>query len=785
VWYAYTPTTDITIGVDTHGSDHWTMIAAYVFDSLGFPPRARDLVACDGPGYLGYPPPVGIAGEGVIVFALKAGETVYIQIGNATGDGDRLALHVEEARPPANDDVANAIEVLALPFADSNDTIGATAEAGEPACAYAEQHTIWYAYTAPRDLVLAVNTDGSDFDSAIAAFTLAGTPSMPTSDDRIACDTVGTTSRLRLSLHAGERVLIQVQGRGRLDLHMVIEREGLLPPLEVITLSPIGIERELLRMRDALHDNFEPSAYDWNGVSTFDLCQVAYALRIGAGDLEGANRLNSDRDSLACNYLDYIPAGEIRPADFASIDLDANQLSEHADGYNDGLIVVAFPLETGPMRFTASDGTWYSAPDIAETATYLCNGTQDGDCAADDEFSFGSDGIVVASLSGPLRARGDLHVNVSFEGTGFVASTTVRGVGDPAEMRALNTIEPRIETDEIARCGPPPYALPSNSVPEELRSRAQAFDASLLRVQIVDSDGTALSNVPLLWTEQGGIADIAFSRSFSSEMSLGAATDTLGANVICARAEQGKTHVSVAVSGAANAACTGESDGSNALGAEVCYGRPASVTPLTFDLSVIGPPAQMELTADPASIPCDGAHSTTIRAALFDSEGNASVAGHEVRFILDEEGSVTPALALTNGDGIASTVIAPLGSGRADIGVSASGPSGISGAIKLGCIAPTDTPTPTPSPTTTSTAVRTATATPTATPTSVSMSCEPLGVKLQRLLGIGKRLGTMVGDRQYDIRYDLNGDGVIDLADLEIAARLRACRGHDRNAMRE
>ena len=135
--------------------------------------------------------------------------------------------------------------------------------------------------------------------------------------------------------------------------------------------------------------------------------------------------------------------------------------------------------------------------------------------------------------------------------------------------------------------------------------------------------------------------------------------------------------------------------------------------------------------------------------------------------------------------GIASTVIAPLGSGRADIGVSASGPSGISGAIKLGCIAPTDTPTPTPSPTTTSTAVRTATATPTATPTSVSMSCVPLGVKLQRLLGIGKRLGTMVGDRRYDIRYDLNVDGVIDLADLEIAARLRACRGHDRNAMRE
>jgi hypothetical protein len=773
VWYSYTAATPTTLAVDTHGSDHWTMLAAYVFDSLGYPPRPRDAVACDGPAYLGYPPPTAVENEGVIVFALDAGQTAYIQAANAGHGGDRLSLRVTEPERPANDNVQAAREVTELPLTDDANTIGATEEDDEPACGRTPQYTTWYAYTAPRDLVLSVTTDGSDFDAALSAFLSTGEPSLPAVDDRIKCDSVGTTSRMRLSLHAGEHILIQVNGRGQLNLNMAIEREGLLPSLEIVTLSPIALERELLRLRDALHDNFEPSVYDSNGLSTFDLCTIAYALRVGAGDIDGANRLNSNGDNLPCGWDDFIPAGELAPVDFNAINLDADQLSEHADGYTDGVIVVAFTLDDGPIEFAASDGTWYRGPSSPESGNYVCDTAQDdADCTPVGEFSFGRDGIVIASLSGPLANRGDVGVEVALTDTDVIVAKTIRSVGDPVGFGVTRVVEPRIETGGEMRCGLPPYALRSGSIPEELLARAGAFDASLLVAQIVDSDGTPLSNIPLAWSEEGGFGETSLVRGFSSELDVDSATLIGGANDFCAGATRGQTQVQVTVSGAANAACIREFDGSNSLGGEVCYGRAVPVLSTTLDVSVVGPPASMDITADPAAIPCDGIHSATIAAQLLDSDGNQAVQGREVRFDAGSLGTTTPALASTDASGVASTELIPAAQGQASVVVTADGPSGVSGSVTVDCLAPTATPTFTPS----STATPTAVATATATPTPVQADCVPFGRKLRLLLAITKRLGNASGDRRYDARYDLNGDNVIDLDDLGIAADLHACR---------
>ncbi len=50
------------------------------------------------------------------------------------------------------------------------------------------------------------------------------------------------------------------------------------------------------------------------------------------------------------------------------------------------------------------------------------------------------------------------------------------------------------------------------------------------------------------------------------------------------------------------------------------------------DITVIGAPDAMTLTASPAAIACDGMTSSTVSAALVDDEGNPVVDGTDVRF---------------------------------------------------------------------------------------------------------------------------------------------------------
>lgn len=77
------------------------------------------------------------------------------------------------AGQPGNDDFADAISVMALPFSDSVDVVAATVESGEPVdhCAEGVANTVWYALTLDRDAEVAVDTRRSDFDTVAAVFT--------------------------------------------------------------------------------------------------------------------------------------------------------------------------------------------------------------------------------------------------------------------------------------------------------------------------------------------------------------------------------------------------------------------------------------------------------------------------------------------------------------------------------------------------------------------------------------------------------------------------------------
>ncbi|MHB8684809.1 MAG: hypothetical protein ACYC9X_10870, partial [Dehalococcoidia bacterium] len=76
-------------------------------------------------------------------------------------------------------------------------------------------------------------------------------------------------------------------------------------------------------------------------------------------------------------------------------------------------------------------------------------------------------------------------------------------------------------------------------------------------------------------------------------------------------------------------------------------------------ITVTGPPANIALTASPASVVCDGTSSSTVTAKVTDSAGNNVVDGTGVTFSVVALGTANPISTTTTG-GAASSVITPL-----------------------------------------------------------------------------------------------------------------------------
>ena len=75
------------------------------------------------------------------------------------------------AAQPDNDEFVDATEVIGLPFNDSVDVAEATVEEEEPTETCASfGNTVWYALTLPSTTQVAVDTAGSDYDTAVAVW---------------------------------------------------------------------------------------------------------------------------------------------------------------------------------------------------------------------------------------------------------------------------------------------------------------------------------------------------------------------------------------------------------------------------------------------------------------------------------------------------------------------------------------------------------------------------------------------------------------------------------------
>ena len=140
-------------------------------------------------------------------FRATAGTTYRIAVHGGTGpaQGD-FSLRLRLLEPPANDDLANAVELGGESGSQPGTTVGATKESGEPLHAWASYHTasVWYRWTAPTTGVVDFRL-GWNY-SSIAGYTGDSMDSL----QRIA---YGEGS-VRMSVEAGTTYLVAIANAG-------------------------------------------------------------------------------------------------------------------------------------------------------------------------------------------------------------------------------------------------------------------------------------------------------------------------------------------------------------------------------------------------------------------------------------------------------------------------------------------------------------------------------------------------------------------------------------------
>ncbi|HET6467521.1 MAG TPA: hypothetical protein VFG43_03995 [Geminicoccaceae bacterium] len=173
VWYAFTPATDLRVTANTFGSEYDTTLGVYTGG-----PGSLTEIACNDQA--------ARSNQSRVVFEATAGTTYFVMIASwYVEPGGNLVFAMDEAPPPVNDNFEDAI-VATLPFSDTRSTLGATSAAEDPTDCYDDAApTVWYAFTATKDLRIVAHAFDSDYDTTIAVYTGA-----PGSFTQVACNSI-------------------------------------------------------------------------------------------------------------------------------------------------------------------------------------------------------------------------------------------------------------------------------------------------------------------------------------------------------------------------------------------------------------------------------------------------------------------------------------------------------------------------------------------------------------------------------------------------------------------
>ena len=201
IWWNWTAPSSGLVSIDTFGSSFDTLLAAYTGSTLS---ELTEVASNDDSGF---------SFQSEILFEAEAGTNYQIAVDGFNGEaGDvELALSLQ-TDILANDNFANRISLNDTDvFTGRNE--GATREPGEPPHAGNDGGaSLWWTYTAPDSGTVNINTDGSDFDTILAAYTgstLSELTEVASNDDSV---DFGFQSDITFDVVAGETYNIAVDG---------------------------------------------------------------------------------------------------------------------------------------------------------------------------------------------------------------------------------------------------------------------------------------------------------------------------------------------------------------------------------------------------------------------------------------------------------------------------------------------------------------------------------------------------------------------------------------------
>ncbi|WBB81620.1 PKD domain-containing protein [Micromonospora sp. WMMD882] len=253
VWFAFTPSTDLTVQADTFGSSYDTVLSAWTGaqGSLG-------LVACNDDHS---------GGQSMVSFPATAGTTYYFMAARCCGSGGdgggALRFSVTQLLPPANDDFVDATAIDRLPFSDDRSLGAASREAGEPESpCFSQGGTIWYSFTPSTSGSVTARVE--QYGVGVAAYTGASLTDL----SPVGCRDGRYTASLTFAAQAGTTYLFQVGQGCCVGAAPVTFRLDVAPsPVADLSFSPQDPNSfDTVRFYDYSHDpaGNEVSSWRWD-----------------------------------------------------------------------------------------------------------------------------------------------------------------------------------------------------------------------------------------------------------------------------------------------------------------------------------------------------------------------------------------------------------------------------------------------------------------------------------------------------------------------------------------
>ena len=151
---------------------------------------------------------LGLAHENDVRSIMAPSGTIGDTIVRPTADdvaGVRALYERAASPPPRNDGFSNPQTISGLSGRATGSNVGATDETGEPPASWGTK-SVWWAWRAPANGTLTVDTIGSSFNTTLSVFTAALVPI------RFSDDSVGQQSRVTVAVTAGTSYRIRVAG---------------------------------------------------------------------------------------------------------------------------------------------------------------------------------------------------------------------------------------------------------------------------------------------------------------------------------------------------------------------------------------------------------------------------------------------------------------------------------------------------------------------------------------------------------------------------------------------